>query len=285
MARRCIGYEGDGRRRRPIWRDEGPASARGESPIVTGAPQLFGNGSSLLPTGGAGPVERRRATPAELASRLVEELPSPIAPRPRPTPIERESATVSIASPPPPSALAMPPWPAQFDLPCAGCLHAAVCSIKPRLEDWSLGGGLESPDPAVTVSVVVRLDCSHRLEGNPTAAAARLEALTPVDAPGRSEEPAQLPESTPIPIAAGRASAQLPAPSKRFPLPRDRAARDELFRRVLPGKTRGEVARELGVSTSRVDQVIADVRVRGALPSDLEVAWRTRNLTRKAASA
>lgn len=101
-------YEGEGRRRRPIYADEGPSSAAARDPIAVhasgGLPHLGG------PTGGAGPVERRRITALERALR-EEERPSPIAPRPaaaRPSPAIQEEPTVTVTPPGEPEATPEP---------------------------------------------------------------------------------------------------------------------------------------------------------------------------------
>jgi hypothetical protein len=71
MSRRCIGYADEGKKRRPVYADEGPSSAATTDPIARhangGHPSLGG------PVGGAGPVERRKATTEELAAAKARE--------------------------------------------------------------------------------------------------------------------------------------------------------------------------------------------------------------------
>lgn len=69
MSRRVIRYEGEGRRRRPVYADEGPASAS-----ALGIMAILGKGGMpnrelASPSGGAGPIERRQISEAEAAIR------------------------------------------------------------------------------------------------------------------------------------------------------------------------------------------------------------------------
>lgn len=63
MSVRVVRYEGEGRHRRPVYADEGPSSAAARDPIAIhangGLPHL------AVPTGGAGPIERRLISEAE----------------------------------------------------------------------------------------------------------------------------------------------------------------------------------------------------------------------------
>jgi hypothetical protein len=80
VVRKVVGYTGEGRVRRPIYSDEGPASARVDGIAAIGrlsALDLRGVGA---PIAGAGPVERRQISEAERDVRRGREaLPSPIA--------------------------------------------------------------------------------------------------------------------------------------------------------------------------------------------------------------
>jgi hypothetical protein len=84
VSQRVIAYEGEGRKRRPVYADEG-----GSSPVANDPMAMYGRLSvpglvpGLVPTGGAGPIEKRQITEAERAIRQ-EARPSPIAPRPPP---------------------------------------------------------------------------------------------------------------------------------------------------------------------------------------------------------
>lgn len=101
MSVRVVGYEGEGRLRRPRVVDEGPSSAAATDPISMHANGGL-QGLALLPTGGAGPVERRVATPEEIAAARAREAKpaSPIAPRPRPLPVTAQEEPVEAVTPP-----------------------------------------------------------------------------------------------------------------------------------------------------------------------------------------
>lgn len=87
MSQRVIGYEGEGRQRRPVYADEGAASVRVDGVAALGVLSATQVRGTLAASGGAGPVERREITAAEIdARRVVEARPSPIAPRPAPAP-------------------------------------------------------------------------------------------------------------------------------------------------------------------------------------------------------
>lgn len=74
MSRRVIRYEGEGKRRRPVYRDEGPASASASSAFAAAgrlsALQIPGTAGEIEI--GAGRVERRQMTDDERAVRLEE---------------------------------------------------------------------------------------------------------------------------------------------------------------------------------------------------------------------
>lgn len=101
MSQRVVRYEGEGRRRRPVYADEGPASASAHDPLASlervSVLDVRGSG---LPMGGAGPVERRQITEAELALRRPT---PPAPPRPlfAPTPeIQEEGPAMTDAAEP-----------------------------------------------------------------------------------------------------------------------------------------------------------------------------------------
>ena len=96
MSRRCVGYEGEGRNRRPVWADEGPASAAGTSPVAMHQRVAVPGQELTGPTGGAGAVERRQLYDAENDVRAQQAREAratrPSAPTYMATPGERERA-------------------------------------------------------------------------------------------------------------------------------------------------------------------------------------------------
>lgn len=69
MSQRVIRYEGEGRARRPVYADEGPASASSSGVLAEiGRLSVLGARGSVTPLGGAGEVERRQATEAQRAA-------------------------------------------------------------------------------------------------------------------------------------------------------------------------------------------------------------------------
>lgn len=60
MSRRIVRYEGEGRARRPVYADEGPASASASSPIAMHERMKVPGRELGAPTGGAGAIERRQ---------------------------------------------------------------------------------------------------------------------------------------------------------------------------------------------------------------------------------
>lgn len=90
MSARVIGYEGEGRARRPVFADEGPASGRGRGGTPGDHAEVArlaqADASKLvevggrMPSGGASTIERRMVTEAERGRwRQRDEAPSPIA--------------------------------------------------------------------------------------------------------------------------------------------------------------------------------------------------------------
>ncbi len=70
MSQRVVGYEGEGRHRKPIYAPEGPATASASSPMaMLGRLALPGMSS---PTGGAGPIERRFVAAAVSEARQAD---------------------------------------------------------------------------------------------------------------------------------------------------------------------------------------------------------------------
>lgn len=102
MSRHVIGYTGEGRARRPIYADEGPSSAVALGDPVAAVGRL--STDSLIPQGGAGPVERRRVSEAQRAAwreRATEVEDAPLRvdedpePDPEPQPQPREEPAMS----------------------------------------------------------------------------------------------------------------------------------------------------------------------------------------------
>ena len=98
MSRRILRYEGEGRRRRPVWLPEGPANGAGDSSLI-GSHAAVARLSAVAPSrlvevggrvpGGSGAVERRQATDAQreawrAADAAPAHLSSPSLARPSP---------------------------------------------------------------------------------------------------------------------------------------------------------------------------------------------------------
>lgn len=130
MVRRVVGYEGEGRHRRTIYADEGPARARAGGVLDALGSVTSGMVGLLAGGEGAGAIERRQITDAEAAARV--------------RPGKAREVRMSVA--PCPSASRVAP----IEIPCPGCIHAPVCTYRAALEAFAL-------DDVVLPAVVVRV--------------------------------------------------------------------------------------------------------------------------------
>jgi hypothetical protein len=95
VSQHVVRYEGEGKARRPVYADEGPASAAASDPMAMHSRLAV---PGMAARGGAGPIERREATAAQREAwrteatdppvrRSIDDLPTATAWRPeRPTP-------------------------------------------------------------------------------------------------------------------------------------------------------------------------------------------------------
>jgi hypothetical protein len=159
------------------------------------------------------------------------------------------------------------------ELPCGGCAHAAVCSIRPLLDPASLAvRGPDRPHEAIRIGVRITLECDHYLAAQP----ASVNGGRPTDAErmaaSRRRGAAALPKAR-----ASRTGAVLP---------KDRGERNALVAETLRStSSRTAAALKLGVSPARVDQVIAEMREEGSLPADVAQTLAARFGKRAAAEA
>lgn len=71
-----------------------------------------------------------------------------------------------------------------------------------------------------------------------------------------------------------------PASASRYPLPRDRSERDaRVIAALRAHPTVADAATELGVSETRVGQILKQIRLAGAMPADLNAAIKSRSAT------
>jgi hypothetical protein len=86
----------------------------------------------------------------------------------------------------------------------------------------------------------------------------------------------------------GRPDRSMPprAPSARFPLPRDHAERNaKVIEAVRATSTTDEAGKLLGVSGTRVLQILHEIRRDGAMPEDVQQALKHRSGVRRPAAA
>lgn len=100
--------------------------------------------------------------------------------------------------------------------------------------------------------------------------AGSLRARAQVDEGKRAMSESQIPTDA--------ASDSIPQTARRYPLPRDRAARDALVLDALRGTSSVRAAGErLGVSETRVGQIMREIRLAGAMPADLDADLKGRS--------
>jgi hypothetical protein len=170
--------------------DIGPAAAGGAAGVNAiaqlSAVKGWDTGSlDDVPVVAVGAVERRRATPEELARLNQATAERPVAPGPsmhllRPAAAVMEesrrrgaerhqevmAARRAVASPAPTALEEAPMTPAALSapLPCADCLHAPVCALKATLEDLGPLEPVQVIDRGLTaVATAYRIECDHHL--------------------------------------------------------------------------------------------------------------------------
>ena len=215
---------------------------------------------------GAGPIERRQATPAELAAIAARDSRPPVLPvrakdpayrleRIRATPTRPEEESVTTPVPPP------------FDVPCGTCLHEPVCGIRKEIPDAPgeplsaiLAPGLR------LLAVGYRIDCDHYL-GEP-AAAPRLVVQT-ADA-----------------IAASRRNGAA-ATSRLHAQRRASRVTDEAIVDALraAGGNRARAALAVELSRAELGRRVGVMKAAGTLPDHVEAMLTSKPGTRKAVAS
>ena len=301
MSRRCIGYEGEGKARRPIYEDQGPANGRGASDsgraMVARLSDL--TTASLSPSAGAAAVvERRMATEAQRAHwRTPAAAESPIAPvavrRPaldspehlqasrmrgaarhvevitarRPTPAPPPEEPVMDAEPAPAA-----PEPEDPVDPFATALWAVRDAADEAAEAWSLRieaeGRWRAAEAALRASVEalaapVRPDVLAAIDEFVASQSTPLEP--PASAADASSESGPEPAEKPV-VVAPRRQAREPRGNRDAGLSARQAKAIEL---LTSGKTRAEAARDMGVSYQTIDGLIEAAAKKGLVPAEL----------------
>lgn len=324
MARLRTAYvrDADGRLRRdPAHedRDLGPAAARsGDGLAAAGRLSVMRVSeylqADIAQAAGAGPIERRPATPEDLA-RFEPAVPAPRpaaraipavvpterhsgaersmtstsgnlaqptrTPAPTPTRVEEEPVTEPVPATPHGGVL----------LPCTTCLHEPVCALKhdlPKdtaqlLKPAEIGPGLR------LVTTGVRIECDHQLV-----------SLRPVEPePIRREHGGEswrtttvtgsTPRRTTEDIAESRrrgVEAAAAARGTRYPLPKDPDERARVvFDALRSTDSLAGAAAVLQVSANRVSQLLTEYRRAGSIPADVEALLDARNPSRRGRAA
>lgn len=106
-------------------------------------------------------------------------------------------------------------------LPCDGCAHLAVCSIRPLLaplDEWAANPVLVPPHEAIRLTIDVRVDCGHFLDGGtqaaPSAAVAdhASEYSSPIPEPAAAATQTVKPPPGATPVAGRRLAKPLGPP-------------------------------------------------------------------------
>lgn len=184
MSRRIVGYEGEGKHRRPIYSDPlavdlsinppGPVERR----VTTDAeregfaPRIQGAGLVRLPrraasVAAAPPAPRPAVTDAERmqasrmrgAARHVEVVTGR---KPASPALEEPVMSEPITAPEPAGDL---PWiTPELRLPCDGCAHVPVCALRVTLEPLAFRvSTIAEIDPALHLVAAIDVACDHRL--------------------------------------------------------------------------------------------------------------------------
>lgn len=259
-------------------------------------------------------VERRVLTAEELAARVTasQALRAPRLPDYRPsagmavlrpasrpaqgvgTPAQPEApeAPVAIKEEPTVSMITTiePESPGLPDIPCRSCVHASVCRWEPDVAKamYAVAELKVGSDPAIRIRATV--ECDHH------APAPHLQLVT-----GTATEPQSIrreyggeswrtdkapkgdladPERAAASRQRGNAAmlAAKEAKGHRYPLPRDRAERNQVVLEAV--RTTDKLAAAgvvLGVSETRVGQIIKEIRAAGQLPDDVAELLNSRN--------
>ncbi len=174
-------------------------------------------------------------------------------------------------------------------LPCDRCSHRVVCAIKPKLEAAAIEvRAPASPDPNVTISVSVALTCAFFADdGSPAEAAPRRIVTDPRAkailggraakaaraTAGATPRPFVSPSLAPRALAIGTGPA---APTLKGWAAKAAERDVEIVEAVRTAGSVTAASIQLGISASRVRQLLDRARARGILPAEVDALVRKR---------
>jgi len=168
------------------------------------------------------------------------------------------------------------------ELPCGTCDHAAVCSIRPKLEAASIEYRTPaSPDPAVHVRASLSIECDHYRAGQalpvpePAPAAfhrkvSEAERIRTSAARGAANSKAKR--------AAGTAGSSVGTLSTIRGPQKDRPSNEAMYAAIRANVaiSYGELAKEVGWEATAIAYRLKSLRARGELPEDIGTWLDTR---------
>jgi hypothetical protein len=287
VSKRVVRYEG----RHPVHADEGGSSAASNDPMAAyGRLSVAGFRGDVAetPTGGAGPIERRKATPEELAAARAREAkpthlvavgggiarPAPVTTNAaltqqsrqrgaeanrariaasRPSPVQEEPVSEAEQDIPGIIPDELPFQTPELITPCSSCVHEPVCAIRMTLDPLAFRlVTVEDLDEALTVRTPnVVIDCRHYL----AQAVQMIAVAVPPRAKKatRAAKPKAEPEAKAEPATGGG-----PAPMQPF-------LRRMLDALVEADGDRTAAATKLGIKRTSLIGTLGKLRSRGDL--------------------
>jgi hypothetical protein len=289
MALRVVGYEGEGRNRRRIVIDEGPASASVARSIGEGKTALIAGLPDRFLTGGDGEVERRQITEAERdARRRTEQLPSPIArvvarpvvipPRPPEEPVMAEQPQIAAPSVTPREKLEALDVAVGEAMEAAAALEAA--RIRWEAADRALRSAWAKLDAPASVAIEDASRAPVRLQATPEmTAASRRRGAVASKAVREARDAGATPRQA---MEAGRKAKAATGGSNGTMPPYQRRMVDALLSR---GGDRKAAAAALGITHESLTGTLPRIRARTDLTAaERDVVATTRKAPAKPAA-
>lgn len=263
-----VGYEVDEEAgtRKAIYAERGPGRARGGglSAIDATEARLPSGGDPVAERAAVATIERRRLSPEEFAERT----------RPKPNHSWRQATVPARRTPPTtteePDPMSEPAQPRVLGdvvvlpveaMPCPDCSHLRVCRIRLSFEETRPELLIPLLPEGLHVAITPAISCDFFL------------AMV---------APEVAPETVTRPVVATEPTRPVRAPARRQPggvvaAPRGQEQREaEMVDALRAGGNAIAASKILGISPSRVNELVRRMRAAGRLPADLAATLRTR---------
>jgi DNA-binding CsgD family transcriptional regulator len=293
VSRRIVGYEGEGKHRRPIYADEGPASAAASSPMAMHTRLVLPGREIGAPTGGAGPVERRQITEAERDARQ-DGRPALNSPEHLQQSRLNGAARTSAIH----AARRASQAPEEEPMAVTQDIHVVIEARTPfvRLAEAAQGAGTarharEMAHEAWRIAAAELEAAWASVNEILTTPQAELDAMgesieawareivpgghvdhgattTPLESEPAPLAPPPTIVSTPTPHQVRQAASRMPAGLTR--------RQTQVLEGLRAGKSRADIGRELGVTYQSVDGILEAMAKKGLLPAEFIPALPAR---------